>query len=127
VRGCQNPIVIELDAATVVRRHVDAFNARDLDTLMAGFTEDASWVTGATIARGRGELTVLFAGAMAGLLPTLVIQNLLAEGDRAACQMTEMLTVARAERTFFIAAFYQLRGGRIASAKVYREGSAEIA
>jgi hypothetical protein len=127
VRGCQNPIVIELDAATVVRRHVDAFNARDLDALMAGFTEDASWVTGATIARGRGELTVLFAGAMAGLLPTLVIQNLLAEGDRAACQMTEMLTVARAERTFFIAAFYQLRGGRIASAKVYREGSAEIA
>jgi hypothetical protein len=127
VRGCQNPIVIELDAATVVRRHVDAFNARDLDTLMAGFTEDASWVTGATIARGRGELTELFAGALAGLLPTLTIQNLLAEGDRAACQMTETLTVAGEERTFFIAGFYQLRGGRIASAKIYREGSAEIA
>jgi hypothetical protein len=106
---------------------VEAFNARDLDALMAGFTEDASWVTGTSTAQGRGELTELFAGAMAGLLPTLAIQDLLAEGDRAACQMTETLTVAGEEQTFFIAGFYQLRGGRIASAKIYREGSAEIA
>jgi hypothetical protein len=116
-----------MDAAAVVRKHVEAFNARDLDALMAGFTEDASWVTGTSTAQGRGELTELFAGAMAGLLPTLAIQNLLAEGDRAACQVTETLTVAGEEQTFFIAGFYQLRGGRIASAKVYREGSAEIA
>jgi hypothetical protein len=119
--------VIEVDAAAVVRSHVDAFNVRDLDALMAGFTEDASWVTGTTVARGCGELIELFAGAMAGLLPTLTIQNLLVEGDRAACQMTETLAVAGEERTFFIAGFYQLRGGRIASAKIYREGSAEIA
>lgn len=39
---CQTPSVIGEDAASVVRRHVDAFNARDLDTLMAGFTEDVS-------------------------------------------------------------------------------------
>ncbi|GAA3163116.1 hypothetical protein GCM10010466_62570 [Planomonospora alba] len=75
---------------------------------------------------GRGELTELFAAAMTGLLPTLTIQNLLAEDDRAACQMTETLTVDGQERTFFIAGFYRLRGGRIASAKIYREGSAEI-
>lgn len=69
----------------------------------------------------------LFAGAMAGLLPTFVVQDLLMEGDRAACQMTETLMVDGEERTFFIAGFYRLRGGRIASAKIYREGSAEIA
>jgi hypothetical protein len=118
--------VTDPDAAAVVRTHVDAFNARDLDALMDGFTGDALWITGTSVARGRDELTELFAGAMEGLLPTLTIQDLLAEGDRAACQMVERLTVAGEERTFPIAAFYQLRDGRIASAKVYREGSAEI-
>ncbi|MEV0569275.1 SAM-dependent methyltransferase [Dactylosporangium sp. NPDC050588] len=123
---CQTPMVIEVDAIAVVRRHVDAFNARDLDALMAGFTEDALWITGTSIARGRGELAELFAGAMTGLLPTLVVQDLIADGDRAACQMTETLTVAGEERIFFIAGFYQLRDGHIASAKIYREGSAEV-
>jgi ketosteroid isomerase-like protein len=119
--------MIEVDAASVVRSHAAAFNARDLDALMAGFTEDAVWVTGTGIARGHDELVELFEGAMAGLLPTLVIQDLLAEGDRAACQMIETLTVGGEERTFFIAGFYRLRGTRIASAKIYREGSAEVA
>jgi uncharacterized protein len=118
--------MIEVDAADIVRRHVAAFNAHDLDTLMAGFTEDALWITGATVARGRDELTELFAGAMAGLLPALVIRNLLAEGDRAACELTETVTVAGEERSFAIAGFYRLRGERIASAKIYREGSAEV-
>lgn len=126
MRACQTPLMIDVDAAAVVRRHVDAFNARDLDALMAGFTPDALWVTGTSVARGRGELTELFAGAMEGLLPTLTIRDLLAEGDRAACQMTETLTVAGEERTFSIAGFYQLNAGLIASAKIYREGSAEI-
>lgn len=63
---------------------------------------------------------------MEGLLPALVIHDLLAVGERAACQMTETLTVAGAERSFPIAGFYRLRGRLIASAKIYREGSAEI-
>jgi hypothetical protein len=105
---------------------VDAFNSRDLDRLMAGFTDDVVWITGTTTVRGRAELTELFANAMAGLLPALVIESLLAEGDRVACQLTETLTVDGDERTFSIAGFYALRGGRIASAKIYREGSADI-
>ncbi len=119
--------MIDVDAARVVRRHVDAFNARDLDALMAGFTEDALWVTGTSVARGHRELAELFGTAMEGLLPMLTIRDLLAQGDRAACQMTETLTVAGEERIFAIAGFYQLRGGKIASAKIYREGSAVIA
>ena len=114
------------DAAAVVRRHVEAFNARDLDALMAGFTEDALWATGTTVVRGHGELAGLFASAMAGLLPTLTLGSLLAAGDRVACELTETLTLAGGERTFRIAGFYELRDGRIESAKIYREGSAEI-
>lgn len=115
------------DAATVIRDHVRAFNTRDLDALLAGFTDDAVWITGTSVARGRAELAGLFADAMAGLLPTLTLETLLAQGDRAAAQMTETLTAGGREQTFSIAAFYLLRDGRIASAKVYREGSAEIA
>jgi uncharacterized protein len=118
--------MIEVDAAAVLRRHVDAFNARDLDALMAGFTTDARWVTGTTVVDGHEELTGFFAAAMAGLLPRLVIEDLLTDGDRAACQLTETVTVAGEERTFAIAGFYRISDGRIASAKVYREGNAEV-
>ncbi|MFI6316677.1 nuclear transport factor 2 family protein [Nonomuraea sp. NPDC050556] len=118
--------MIEADAAAVLRAHVGFFNDRDLDALMAGFTDDAVWVTGTSVVKGRDELTALFAGAMEGLLPTLTIENLLAVGDQAACQMTETLTVGGEERSYSIAGFYRLDGGRIASAKIYREGSAEV-
>ena len=110
-----------------LRRHVDAFNARDLDALLAGFTEDAVWFTGTTAVRGIDELTDLFADAMTQLLPTLTIQDVLTEGDRVAAQLTETLTHDGQKRTFAIAGFYRLRDGRITSAKIYREGSAELA
>ncbi|MFE2538601.1 nuclear transport factor 2 family protein [Actinacidiphila glaucinigra] len=115
------------DAAAAIRTHVRAFNARNLDALLAGFTDDAVWITGTTTVRGRAALTGLFDEAMRGLLPTLEVSDLLAEGDRAAGQMTETLTYRGERRTCPIAAFYELRDGRIASAKVYREGSADVA
>ncbi|MEV6792393.1 nuclear transport factor 2 family protein [Streptomyces sp. NPDC051320] len=111
---------------TLIRTHVEAFNTHDLDTLMAGFTEDAVWVTGRTTARGRAELTELFAGAMEGLLPTLTVQHLIVGEDRAACQMVETFTFDGAELTDHIAGFYDIAHGRIAAAKIYREGSADI-
>ena len=117
----------DADVAAVIGEHVRAFNDRDIDALMSGFTDDACWITGAAVARGRAELTELFRGAMSGLLPTLTIQDLLTAPDRAACQLIERLTVRGEERVCFIAGFYQLRDGRIASAKIYREGSAEVA
>jgi hypothetical protein len=69
---------------------------RDLEALMAGFADDAVWITGKTTARGRAELADLFTGAMRGLLPTLAIQNLIAGEGQAA-------------------------------ARIYREGSADVA
>lgn len=116
-----------VDAAAVIREHVNAFNSRDLERLLAGFTDDAAWVTGTTVVRGQHELAELFKEAMEGLLPALTIVSLLVQDHRVACELTETVTVNGDQRTFSIAGFYRLREGRIASAKIYREGSAEIA
>lgn len=116
----------EADVEAAIGEHVRAFNERDVDALMNGFTDDASWITGTSAVRGRAELTELFTSAMAGLLPTLTIQNLLATPDRAACQLTERLTVHGEEQVCSIAGFYEFRDGRIAAAKIYREGNAEV-
>jgi uncharacterized protein len=115
-------VVIE----NLIEAHVEAINTRDLDALMAGFADDAVWTTGKTTARGRAELTELFAGAMDGLLPTLTIQNLIVGDDQAAAQLIEVFTYQGVERTDHIAGFYRFREGRITSAKIYREGSADV-
>ena len=114
------------NTASAVHRHVAAFNDRDLAALMAGFTEDVVWITGTTVVEGHGALAELFAAAMAGLLPTLTVHNLVVEGDRAACELVETVTFEGDEQVFSIAGFYRVRDGRIAAAKIYREGSAEI-
>lgn len=109
-----------------VREHLRAFNARDLPALLAGFTADAHWVTGTTEVRGREALSAFFGAAMDRLAPVLTLQELLVDGDRAACRLTEEITVDGAGRRFAIAAFFHLDAGLIGSAKVYREGSAEL-
>src|SRR5213080_1824407 len=115
-----------LDPAAAIHAHVDAFNKKDLEALLAGFAEDAAWITGSTSVRGRDELAALFGDAMTGLLPSLHIQNLLVDDGQVACQLTETLTHDAVEKTFSIAGFYRLRDGLITSAKIYREGSAEL-
>lgn len=114
------------DPVTALEAHVAAFNDRDLDALLAGFTDDATWITGTTTARGRAELASLFGEAMGALLPTLTIDNVIGHGDQAAAQLTETLTANGTDRTYAIAGFYRFRGGLISSAKIYREGSAEV-
>jgi len=114
------------DAGDVVRRHVDAFDAGDLDALLACFAADATWVTGADGFRGHDELRELFAGAFAALRPRLHVDVLLVDGDRVACELREDLVVDGAARTDHIAGFYRVDDGLIAAAKIYREGSASI-
>jgi ketosteroid isomerase-like protein len=116
----------ESDGVALLRAHVDAFNAGNVDALLAGFSDDAVWVTGATVARGLGELAELFSGAITSLAPELTIIDVLADGDQVACQMRETFTVAGQERVSFLAGFYRLRDRRITSAKIYREGSATV-
>ena len=117
----------EAEVAAAIGEHVRAFNDRDIEALMRGFTDDACWITGSAVARGRAELMELFTSAMTGLLPALTVQDLVVTVDRAACQLTERLNVRGEEQVCFIAGFYEFRDGRIALAKIYREGSAEVA
>ena len=113
------------DPAAVVREHLRAFNAGDLPALLDGFTPEAVWVTGRSSARGRVELAELFGRAMADLRPTLTLRALVATDGLVACELTEMLTSGGRQQTYPIACFYEIAAGRIASARIYREGSAE--
>jgi uncharacterized protein len=114
------------DPAEVVRRHLDAFNAADLDGLMRGFSDDATWVTGTETVRGTAALKTFFAAAFADLSPQLRVESILAEGDRVACELREDYVADGVGRTDHIAGFYRVSDGRITAAKIYREGSAEV-
>jgi hypothetical protein len=112
--------------AAVVTRHIDAFNAHDLDALMACFSTDASWVTGADHFEGAAALRTLFAGAFEALSPRLSLLNLLVQGDEVACELREDYSAAGVDRTDHIAGFFRVEAGRITAAKIYREGSADV-
>jgi ketosteroid isomerase-like protein len=114
-------------APAAIREHIDAFNEGDIERLLAGFSEDALWVTGQTVVRGRDELSRFFAAAIERLRPHLALENLITADGRAACQMTETLLSQKTQRSYSIAAFFRLNNGLITSAKIYREGSAEVA
>jgi hypothetical protein len=112
---------------TLIEAHIEAFNNRDLNALMAGFADDAVWITGQATVRGKAELAALFARALEGLLPTLTVRNLLVGDERAAAQLVEVFTHEGVERTDEIAGFYVFRNGLVTSAKIYRAGSADVA
>ena len=114
------------DPAAVVHEHLRAFNAGDLPALLDGFTPEAVWVTGRSSARGRVELAELFGRAMAELRPTLTLRALVATDGLVACELTEVSTSGGRQQTCPIACFYEIAAGRIASARIYCEGSAEV-
>jgi predicted kinase len=113
-------------AEAVVRAHVHAFDAGDLDELLAGFAPDATWRTGRSDASGADELRALFAEALAGLSPRVSVRTLTARGDTVAAELTETVTVGGETRTVPLSGWYRVRHGRIAEARIYREGSAEV-
>ena len=113
--------------AAVVRRHVAAFDAGDLEGLLAGFTDDARWRTGRSDATGRDELRELFTGAIGGLAPRLALRRRVGGADgTVAAELTETWTRDGGTGTAPLAGWYRVRGGRIAEARIYREGSAEV-
>jgi uncharacterized protein len=114
------------DPAEVVARHVEAFNAHDLDALMRCFSPDVTWVTGTDSFSGSSQLRELFGGAFAGLAPQLQLQRLVVQGDLVACELREQYSAAGMQRTDHIAGFYRVEAGLIAAAKIYREGSADV-
>ena len=114
------------DPAAVVRRHLEAFNARNLDALMAGFSEEATWITGTDRFHGVADLEQLFATAFAELCPRLHTESLLTQGDRVVCELREDYTVDGVQCADHIAAFYRIEADLITAVKIYREGSAGV-
>jgi hypothetical protein len=104
---------------------VEAFNAYDLDRLLACFSANAIWLTGRDSFRGTAELANFFENAFADLSPKLTIQNMVVQGDSVACELSEELVVDGAARVDHIAAFYRVQSDRITTAKIYRVGSAD--
>lgn len=113
--------------AKAIRDHVAAFNAQDLQRLLTGLSEDVLWRTSQETFHGRDELASVFRAAFRTIAPRLALRSMLIDQDRAACQLHERLTVDGVTRDDFIAAFYQVESsGVITSAKIYREGSADV-
>jgi ketosteroid isomerase-like protein len=113
-------------ADEAVAEHVAAFNAHDTERLLAGFAPDAVWITGADTVAGRAALADLFDDWLWSTAPQLTALSVVADGDRAAAQLREAMTLDGQRREFMIAVFFDLADGLIRRAKVYREGSADV-
>jgi uncharacterized protein len=113
------------DPGQIVRDHVAAFNAHDLDHLLLCFSADATWITGSDRFSGTAALAKLFASAFSELSPRLTILSMVIDGDHVACELSEQLAVDGKTRVDHIAGFYRVQSERITTAKIYREGSAD--
>lgn len=115
----------------LVKRHVRAFNDRDVDALLADFADRATWVTGDYTVPS-GGLRDFFTGAFDALVPELVLHRVIDGGDAVAVEMTERWTHEGEAKTASLIAVFDLEPGifvsdpgKIRSAKIYREGSAD--
>lgn len=115
----------EIDRAALVRDHLQAFNARDLERSIGGLSETVVWRTGTDVVVGRAAVEAFLGDAISGLLPTLRIRSLVAGEDLVACELEERYRHEGVDHRAAIAAFFRFTGERISEVKVYREGSAD--
>lgn len=115
-----------MSVRAAVEEHVAAFNAHDTARLLAGFTPDAVWIPGEDAVSGRAGLAEFFDDWLWSMQPQLKPLTIVVEGDRAAAQLRESMLAHGQFREFSIAVFFEVVGGLIKRAKVYREGSAEL-
>lgn len=106
----------------LVESHLDAFNRADLDAVMAGFAEDAVFTVGDQTAIGARAISALFADSFASpVAARLMLARAVIDGDTAACELTEHLTVNDVTHTIEVAAFYTVRRGRLVRVRIYRD------
>jgi ketosteroid isomerase-like protein len=113
-------------ALGLIEEHLAAFNAHDSDRLLATLAADVVWATGQDVCRGHDELAGMFDAGLWELDPSLTTQRMLADTTTVAAELIERITVDGEQREFHIAAFFTVDDGVIRSAKIYREGSADI-
>lgn len=115
-----------MNTRALVEEHVAAFNAHDTARVLAGFTADAEWITGADRFAGQEELAGVFDPWLWGLRPNLEILAIVADEASAAAQLHETITYYGEPRGFDIAVFLEFEDGLIRRGKVYREGVADV-
>jgi uncharacterized protein len=113
-------------AQELVEEHLAAFNAHDTERLLATLAPDVVWATGQDVCRGHDELAGLFDPGLWELDPSLSAAHILSDTTRVAAELVERITVDGELREFHIAAFFTVEEGVIRTAKIYREGSADI-
>lgn len=115
-----------LATRAAVLEHVAAFNAHDADRVVRGLADDVVWATGSDVLHGRAALRGVFDDWLWGMSPRLDVRSLIVEGDRAAMECVESMTVDGRGVEFAIAVHVTVRGGVLAGVKVYREGTADV-
>jgi hypothetical protein len=110
------------DSLEVVHAHVDAFNSRDIEALMATFTADATLTSADGVAIGRDDLDSLFRDAFeAPLRVTMLVRSALAVGDTVATELTELLDFEDTTHEIDLAGFFTVRDGLVSSIRIYRD------
>ena len=106
----------------VVRAHLDAFNARDHEAVLATFGDDAVFSSADGLVIGRRALAVLFAEAFAvEARAVLELRSAVVQGETSACELVERITVGETVHELDVAVFYTVRDGLLARVRVYRE------
>lgn len=120
------PLSRDSTVMALVRDHVSAFNARDIDRLVQGLSPTIVWRTGADVFTGLDEVRKVLDEAMAELTPSLEVRAVVSGGDqRVVAEMIERYSHHGVTHTAPIAAFFRFDGELITQVKVYREGSAD--
>lgn len=110
----------------LISEHVAAFNAHDTERVLAGLADDAVWITGRDRFQGRAALADVFDDWLWSMEPSLEVRGIVVDGDSAAAELTERITVDGELRRYPIAVFFRFAAGLITQATVYREGNADL-
>lgn len=113
-----------IQTPNLVQRHINAFNDRDVDALLADFAPSTVWITGDYTVPG-GQLRDFFTSAMESLTPQLTLRRAINGGNVVAIEMTEQWTHDATAKSADLIAVFDLDDGKISRARIYREGTAD--
>lgn len=108
----------------LVQRHINAFNDRDVDALLADFVPSAVWVTG-DYTVPEGQLREFFTSAMESLLPQLTLRRAIDGGNAVAIEMTGEWTHDATAKSADLIAVFDLDAGKVSRVRIYRGGTAD--
>jgi hypothetical protein len=106
-----------------VRRHLDAFNRRDIAAILDGFTDDAVFRTGGDLLVGVDAIHELFSDTFAASADTrLHLRSAVVQNGTAACELTEQIELAEDVDDVYereLVGLYTVHSGRIVRVRLY--------